>query len=903
MSEQSSDLDALGSAIGREVEAIVQNIRKGDVPLDPIPLDDDNEDEDEWGEDEDAYDRAIEQIEAIDLTQDDGEAEAKDELSGAGVTAADLRCDHYRKGLRNPCLCNRFEDTEQYNGNGRCLRKGQVFALVKELRVARYPIDFVEITCIYKHRANAPVLVRGIPYTRTRNMDGRLAPYKNEVCRIIEIEMDDPRPSSEQSVIEVTLDMIHSIPRDLHKTNKPFPECRFDPEAYPTKEKRETLAPLTCRWEQKMLYPDRRYRRHQRPVDGEFLKHLTENDVPKKRHRTSDAARLAQWRGVETRRGGSYVPTLDRDTSLEGIQKRQDGYRVRVEGQRYTVADMFSGAGGFTTGAKRAGFRVETAVDYWARANATYRANHPEVDLHGTDVAKFCNDLTAPRGPVDVVHLSPPCQTWSPAHTCAGRNDRANVQALFACAHVVSALRPRLVTLEQTFGLAQERHLAFFNALARSLAGLGYSLAWKVVRLVDFGLPQARKRLVLVGSAPGEPPLPEPWPRPTHGDDGEGGEQHAHHQLRLPRRRPLVSAIRACRGLVEGEGLHDVAGAKPMDSPPWDGGRPMNRTITTSGGQAYHWGGRRGLTLAEFMRLQGFPRGYRFVGPCVKKQIGNAFPPVVVGRIMAHLRGWLERTDRVRPEPCEPVSSDSEDDGDSGGGGGGEDRRRSSGGSSVVVLGSRALTTVIEDDDEEEKPHLLRQKGCDQLTDQAGPTSWRAEETQPVHMIEQDAEQAAAERSMQDVAPLEGQQEEEGQDAGEASSPGARAAGSTASGSAHAGSGSVPSYPASSFQRHGMGYDAAVLLAREASRHEAVARMERVSLGAGEGPAAGPPGAGHFGGLDGFGPAHAHGDGGKDEEGQEENEGEGEAVSKRPFDGGGGDIEGSQAKRPRTGSA
>lgn len=712
MSSQDSDIDKL-SGIGLEVEQLTQQIGHGGVNPSTIQVNHSQDEQDEWHKDEEAYDETITWIEAIDLTQDDDEPGVNIQPSKALTTAADLHCEHYKKGLRNPCLCKRFEKLQQFEEGLRKLCVGQVFPLVEPFLVGRYLIDFIEVTRIYKHRKNPKlVIVRGMPYTRTRNMEGRLAAYKNEVCRIVEVETNDSRPVAEQSVIEVPLDMVSSVPRELHKTNKPFPECRFDDSAYHTSDARENMAPLTCRWEQSLSYPDRRFRRHQRPIDGTLLKHLTEDDVPKSRHRASDPSRLARWRGEETRRGGSHIPGLDKHASINGVQAQENGEYVRLDGQRYSVADMFSGAGGFTTGAKKAGFHVEVAVDSWDHANATYRANHPEVSLHEMDIMEFCNDLTLPRHTVDVLHLSPPCQAWSPAHTSKGRNDEANIKALFACAHIVAALRPRLVTLEQTFGLAQERHLVFFNALVRSLTKHGYCLTWKVVHLMDFGLPQSRKRLVLIGSAPGQP-IPFPWPSATHSDK----RAHAGLARTGAAQGPLVSAIRACRGLVEGIGLHDVAGAKVMDNPPWDGNKPMMRTITTSGGQAYHWSGQRGLTLAEFMCLQGFPIDYEFRGYRIIRQIGNAFPPTVVERIMAHVRRWLEKTDRIKAQPCEIISSDSEDTEEnedhkfccSDAGGFHQqarrssmrpkrDRSRSSSEESVILLEWHSVIPIIDDD-------------------------------------------------------------------------------------------------------------------------------------------------------------------------------------------------------------
>lgn len=644
MAEPNRDAEEPPSTIGKEVEAIVERIRKGDELINPIHLDEDDDEVGEWEEDDDEYDRAIAKIESIDLTKDDfdDDNDLKNGVS-SGSRATDLpRCVHYRKGLRNPCLCA-LHERSTYG----FLLQGKVYGLKEDVRVGRYPVDFIEVTKIYENPTSGFVIVRGVPYTRTRNMDGRLAPYKNEVCRILEIESNDDRHVDEQSLIEVALSSIDTkVARDLHKTNKCFPECRYDPTVYQTKTEREEHAPLACRWELRLTYPDKRYRRHQRPIDGEMLLHFREKDVVKDRHRTADKKELVAWRGGPTVRGGSRtLDVLDENSSF-----------VR----RYNAADMFSGAGGFTTGAKKAGFWVERAVDHWPRANGTYKANHPEVELFETDIMKYCDDLTIDNLAVDLVHLSPPCQTWSPAHTSPGRNDSANIAALYACKHIIYKLRPRLITFEQTFGIIQDRHLPYFNALLQSLTSYGYSFMWKVVRLVDFGLPQTRKRLIMIGAARGHA-LPE-WPEPTHSTDPRGPQ------------RALVSAHKACASLVDGDDLHDVSGARGLDPPrrAWDSTRPMNRTITTSGGQAYHWGGEREFTLAEFKMLQGFPKKYIFVGPCVKKQIGNAFPPVVVEPIAKHLLRFLQRLDGVKPDVPVVISIDSSDssdsDSDSGGG-------------------------------------------------------------------------------------------------------------------------------------------------------------------------------------------------------------------------------------------
>lgn len=96
------------------------------------------------------------------------------------------------------------------------------------------------------------------------------------------------------------------------------------------------------------------------------------------------------------------------------------------------------------------------------------------------DITDFItSDIPCPR--VDILHISPPCQFWSPVHTREGKNDEANIAALFVCLELTKKLRPRIVTLKQTFGLTHAKHAPFFNSLIGSFTYLGYSIQWSVL--------------------------------------------------------------------------------------------------------------------------------------------------------------------------------------------------------------------------------------------------------------------------------------------------------------------------------------------------------------------------------------------------------------------------------------
>ena len=102
---------------------------------------------------------------------------------------------------------------------------------------------------------------------------------------------------------------------------------------------------------------------------------------------------------------------------------------------------------------------------------------------------------------VDILHLSPPCQTFSIAHTRPGPHDEMNEATFFAVAEMIKKAKPRIVTLEETFGLTHILdNLRWFRALIQMFTTLGFSVRWKVFNLKEYGLSRSRKRLIIFTS-------------------------------------------------------------------------------------------------------------------------------------------------------------------------------------------------------------------------------------------------------------------------------------------------------------------------------------------------------------------------------------------------------------------
>ncbi|KAF7597354.1 hypothetical protein BBP40_006295 [Aspergillus hancockii] len=294
--------------------------------------------------------------------------------------------------------------------------------------------------------------------------------------------------------------------------------------------------------------------------------------------------------------------------------------------RKYTFGDGFCGAGGVSCGARRAGLYLKWAFDMSRPAVITYRLNFETAECEESDIFSFLtNDETFLR--VDVSHGSPPCQPYSPAHTIDGKNDEANSACIFSCADLIRRAKPRVHTMEETNGLF-ERHKETFYRVIQDFIENGYSVRWDILNSMEYGVPQTRKRLIIIASGPGEtlPPLPQP----SHG----------------PGLREYPTIHRAISNIPMGTPNHDVEGAfsRGLDRDPYDPHKQAG-TITCGGGGTYHPSGQRNFTNRELACLQTFPLRYRFGPHETRKQIGNAVPPLLAEAVFKEVVQSLRATD------------------------------------------------------------------------------------------------------------------------------------------------------------------------------------------------------------------------------------------------------------------
>ncbi|KAI0155105.1 S-adenosyl-L-methionine-dependent methyltransferase [Xylariaceae sp. FL1272] len=589
--------------------------------------DETQDDEEKVGEIEDQINAEVrpDLVNVIDLTEDDPLEDEK---------IAQIL-------VRNAPISLPDEQLDTYDLNGQLLKPQSAVQIHRRDQDNLYRTSFLWIQHILETQNGTKL--RGIPLTRLRNLRGRLPRLRNEVAMVLNVDQDDDREHRVQAAIEVSIEDVITT-RTCHFTNAKFPEHRCPVGIFRTIEEIEAKGVLMCRWQCIFVYKDASTRMKNGPPMEFVIQHLVADEASRNRFRVSETQRLNDWRGGKVR-GGEH------NSGEKGIQgqiieldeKNEESDFTPIPkkaGQQYTFGDMFSGAGGTSCGARKAGFHINVACDNHPGAQKTYSRVYPEAKLYGIDIFDFiANDQTAHR--VDVLHMSPPCQYWSPAHTVEGKNDEANIAVLFSCHELVKKLRPRLFTLEQTFGIMHPRFEFYFNALVHGFTQYNYSMRWKVCDLVVWGLPARRQRLIMIGSCPGEelPPFPE--------------ATHVPYKNRRPGKKPFYTVRKALFKIPKDQKnwdeLHQPTTMIRRDFTRWSANQTLQRVITASNGGVgnYHPSGRRDFTRREFATLQTFPVNYPFEAPHQLRQIGNAFPPLVVKTLYTHLRNWLEERDGI----------------------------------------------------------------------------------------------------------------------------------------------------------------------------------------------------------------------------------------------------------------
>ena len=166
--------------------------------------------------------------------------------------------------------------------------------------------------------------------------------------------------------------------------------------------------------------------------------------------------------------------------------------------------DLFAGIGGFRLGMESAGHECVGFCEIDKYARASYKAIHNtegEIELH--DITTVSDESIRGFGSVDIICGGFPCQAFSIAGNRRGFEDTRGT-LFFEICRFASILRPKYLFLENVRGLLNHDGGATFETIIRTLDGLGYDVEWQVLNSKNFGVPQNRERVFIIGHLRGE---------------------------------------------------------------------------------------------------------------------------------------------------------------------------------------------------------------------------------------------------------------------------------------------------------------------------------------------------------------------------------------------------------------
>jgi len=338
-----------------------------------------------------------------------------------------------------------------------------------------------------------------------------------------------------------------------------------------------------------------------------------------------------------------------------------------VSNRQLTCIDLFAGAGGFSLAAKNAGINVVAAVEFNPNACKTYTTNLVEegtphlynVDIRALDPLTIAENHFPDGNGCDLLLGGPPCQGFSVHRINNSGVDDPRNELILRYFDFVRHLRPKVFLMENVPGLLWQRHRHFFDEFYKQARESGYLLRPpEILDARDYGVPQRRKRVFVLGIR-SDIDLTIDWPPcPTNGDNkarlanpalqpwltasavfnspdynGDKNNVHMNHTPALVdvfRRTPKNGGSRKDSGRilschVDHNGHRDVYGRIDPTQP---GPTMTTACINPSKGRFVHPTEHHGITLRQAARFQTFPDWFVFDGGLIAggEQIGNAVP-------------------------------------------------------------------------------------------------------------------------------------------------------------------------------------------------------------------------------------------------------------------------------------
>ncbi len=329
---------------------------------------------------------------------------------------------------------------------------------------------------------------------------------------------------------------------------------------------------------------------------------------------------------------------------------------------------LFSGAGGDTLGMHNAGIDVVAFSEIDNTASQTHLANFPNskriMHSNSADITKIPDEIFLEYQGIDIIFAGFPCQTFSHAGKKKATEDPRG-KLFLEFARVTKLLKPKFIIGENVPGLLRRKveDELVFPTILQTFTDLGYKMFYKVLDASDYGIPQKRKRLFLVGCL--DHSIEFEFPSQTHTVNLSSVLENTLEGALIVKQLPKDVVF----AFTNNQKLNVTGTPHPFLKTNVDLGRisfgkresPTHAEIVDPQGMsktiicAYSFQPRlyvaikckrtsylRTFTNTELAMIQGFPKTYKFIGTQanVVKQIGNAVPPNIVTQICNVLKKY-----------------------------------------------------------------------------------------------------------------------------------------------------------------------------------------------------------------------------------------------------------------------
>lgn len=171
--------------------------------------------------------------------------------------------------------------------------------------------------------------------------------------------------------------------------------------------------------------------------------------------------------------------------------------------KKFTVISTFAGCGGSSLGYKMAGFKELLAIDFDSHACETLKANFEDVPVWNKNIKEITPEnilkqTGLKKGELDILDGSPPCQGFSTANTKRNPEDQKN-SLIYEQIRLIKGLNPKIFVVENVPGMVGGKMKKNWEDIKQELFSLEYFVKIKIMNAVNYGVPQTRKRVIIIG--------------------------------------------------------------------------------------------------------------------------------------------------------------------------------------------------------------------------------------------------------------------------------------------------------------------------------------------------------------------------------------------------------------------